>query len=153
MDKKIRVMVFGTFDLLHIGHVTLLEKARELGGKDAELIVVIARDSSVLKEKGRPPIFNEKQRLALIQALKAVDVALLGNKDPDHFKIILDVKPDVIVLGYDQKVDLDALEKTLTQRGLKDFKVLRLEKYGEPGYNSSSSIKEKIKEKILENGF
>ena len=148
--KKTRVMVFGTFDLLHFGHVTLLEKAKQLsGGKSAELVVVIARDSTVYKERGRLPVFNENQRLTLIQALRVVDRALLGKEDPDRLKIIIEEDPDVLVLGYDQKIAEKELEKALKNRGLKDFKIYRLEKYGDPGYNSSSSIKAKI----LSNGF
>lgn len=122
----------------------LLEKAKELGGKNSELIVVIARDTSVIKQRGHPPVYNENQRLALIRALKAVDIALLGNEDPDRLKIVMDEKPGAIVLGYDQDIDIEELRNTLEKRGLKNFQVHRLDKYGDPGYNSSSLIREKI---------
>ncbi|MHA1785532.1 MAG: adenylyltransferase/cytidyltransferase family protein [Candidatus Helarchaeota archaeon] len=145
---KSRVMVFGTFDLLHYGHVRLLNNSKKLGGKNSELIVVIARDSSVLKIKKTPPIYNEEQRMILISELKAVDKAILGHEGPDKLKIIEEYHPNIIVLGYDQKIDVDELKEELTKRGMPDIKILRLEKFGDPDYNSSS----KIRKKIIQNG-
>ena len=63
--KKKVVLASGVFDLLHLGHVKFLEEAKKAGGKDAELIVIIARDSTVEKNKGRKPIMPENQRRAL----------------------------------------------------------------------------------------
>ncbi|MHA1798534.1 MAG: adenylyltransferase/cytidyltransferase family protein [Candidatus Helarchaeota archaeon] len=145
---KNRVMVFGTFDLLHYGHVRLLNNSKKLGGKNSELIVVIARDSSVLKIKKTPPIYNEEQRMILISELKAVDKAILGHEGPDKLKIIEEYHPNIIVLGYDQKIDVDKLKEELAKRGMPDIKILRLEKFGDPDYNSSS----KIRKKIIQNG-
>jgi FAD synthetase len=145
-----RVIAFGTFDLLHFGHVTMLEKAKALGGENAELIVVISRDSSSLKVKGHPPIFPEDQRLNLIKALKVVDDAVLGYEGDiwkERLQIIEDLKPDIIVLGYDQPVDVSALKDELRKRGLKVRKIVRLEKYGDSSFNSSSKILQKIIEK------
>ncbi|MFX1453016.1 MAG: adenylyltransferase/cytidyltransferase family protein [Promethearchaeota archaeon] len=147
-SKKTKVMAFGTFDILHYGHVKLLEQARSLGGNDVELIVVIARDSTVIKEKGHHPIFPEDERLALIKSLKVVDAVHLGSEGPDHLKIIEKCKPDIIALGYDQKIDSEYLKKELQKRGLKDIKIFRLKKYGTPGINSSSKILEKLEERI-----
>lgn len=146
-----RVLAFGTFDLLHYGHVKMLEKAKELGGADATLIVVISRDSSSEKVKGHPPIFPDEQRLNLIKALKVVDDAVLGYQGDnwkDRLKIIGDLKPDIIVLGYDQPVDTRALQDELFKRGVKVDQIVRLEKYGEASFNSSSKIVQKIKERF-----
>ena len=145
---KIRVMVFGTFDLIHYGHVRLLNNSKKLGGRDSELIVVVARDSSVKKIKKNAPIYNEEQRMILISEFKAVDKAILGHEGPDKFKIIEEYRPNIIVLGYDQKISIEDLQKELASRGLPDVQVLRLEKFGDPDYNSSS----KIREKIIKNG-
>ncbi|NVM28657.1 MAG: FAD synthase [Candidatus Helarchaeota archaeon] len=145
-----RVVAFGTFDLLHYGHVKMLEKAKELGGGDAELIVVISRDESALKVKGDPPIFPSEQRLKLIKALKVVDDAVLGYKGDtwkDRIQIIVDLKPNVIALGYDQPVSIDALQDELNKRGMKS-KIVRLKKYGEASFNSSSKIVQKIFERF-----
>lgn len=108
------------------------------------MIVVIARDSTVVKEKGHSPIFPEGERLALIKALKVVDVVDLGSESPDRLKIIEKYKPDIIVLGYDQKIDKESFEADLKKRGLLNIKIYRLEKYGTPGLNSSSKILEKL---------
>ena len=69
-EKKV-VLASGVFDLLHLGHVRFLEDAKRAGGKNAKLIVIIARDSTVEKTKGRKPIMSEDQRCALVESLKS----------------------------------------------------------------------------------
>ena len=145
-----RVLAFGTFDLLHYGHVKMLEQAKALGGDDGKLVVVISRDSSAFKVKGHPPIFPHEQRLMLIKSLKVVDEAILGYKGDtwkDRLQIILDLKPDIIALGYDQPVEISALQDELEKRGL-DLKIVRLKKYGDASFNSSSKIVKKIIEQF-----
>src|SRR5512136_323340 len=100
-DRKI-VLASGVFDLLHLGHVKFLEEAKKTGGKNAELLVIIARDSTVEKTKGRKPIMSENQRRALVESLKVVDKAVLGFEDFDIQDVIAKIKPDVIALGHDQ---------------------------------------------------
>lgn len=129
------VIAFGTFDILHAGHLHYLEKAKSLGDK---LIVVVARDENVLKEKGARPYLCEKDRLSLIKALKVVDKAVLGLSG-DKFKVIAKYKPDIIALGYDQKVDYVALKKFLRDKKLK-AKVVRISAY-RPQRCKSSIIK------------
>jgi len=131
-----RVLAAGVFDLLHYGHLKYLEEAKNLGGEDAELIVVVARDSTVLKRKGRLPIMNEGHRRALVEALKPVDKVILGGVDLNTAKIIQKVKPDIIALGYDQS---DIAELIARQGGA--GKVVRLKKYGDV---SSSMIRKLI---------
>lgn len=146
-----RVLAFGTFDLLHFGHVTMLEKAKALGGENGELIVVVSRDSSSLKVKGHPPIFPEDQRLNLIKSLKVVNDAVLGYEGDtwkERLKIIEELDPDIIVLGYDQPVDVNALLDELRKRGLKVKKIVRLEKYGDSSFDSSSKIVRKIMDRF-----
>ncbi len=63
--KKKVVLASGVFDLLHLGHVRFLEEAKKAGGENAELVVIIARDSTVEKTKGKKPIMSEDQRRAL----------------------------------------------------------------------------------------
>ena len=69
------VMAFGTFDVLHPGHIAYLEQAKRMGDR---LVVVVARDSSVAIIKGRRPIFGEKERLEIVSSLRVVDKAVLG---------------------------------------------------------------------------
>ena len=97
------VMAFGTFDVLHPGHISYLEQAKKMGNS---LIVVVARDSSVAMIKGRLPVFGEKDRLRMVSSLKVVDRAVLGAKvktENGRFGIIRRFRPSIIALGDDQQ--------------------------------------------------
>ena len=135
-----KIATFGVFDILHPGHVKFLKKCKSLS-KDTELTVVIARDPTVIQEKGERPVMPEEYRIHIVQSLKPVDKAILGNEGPDKLKIVEEIKPDIIVLGYDQAWDEKELKKSLEKRGLK-IQILRLKKYDD---TSSTSIKNKIK--------
>lgn len=91
------VMATGTFDIIHPGHGFFLEEARKLGGRDARLVVVLARDSTVRARK-RTPIVGENQRLEVVRMLKPVDEAYLGS-ETDMFEIVHRIKPDIIAIG------------------------------------------------------
>lgn len=137
------VLASGVFDLLHLGHVRFLEEAKRAGGRNAELVVIIARDSTVEKRKGERPIMPENQRCALVESLRVVDCAILGFKDFDMGKVIEKLKPDVIAVGYDQEGVEGSLRKYIEERGLK-IRIARIGKFGEDELNSSSKIKRKI---------
>nr|MDO8098057.1 adenylyltransferase/cytidyltransferase family protein [Candidatus Njordarchaeota archaeon] len=148
MGKRTRVLAFGTFDIVHAGHAKYLKESRKLGGKDAELIVVVARDSTVRSVKGRDPIFPEEQRRYLIESLKPVDKAILGYEGGDRLKIVEELRPDIIALGYDEKPSEDYLNRELKKRGLSGAKVMRLSKYGDEILNSTSKVVKRIHEVI-----
>jgi FAD synthetase len=148
MSKKTRVLAFGTFDIVHSGHAKYLEESRKLGGKNAELIVVVARDSTVHSVRGRDPIFPEEQRRYLIESLKPVDKAILGYEGGDRLRIVEELKPDIIALGYDEKPSEDYLNRELKKRGLSGTKVIRLSKYGDEILNSTSKVVKRIHEVI-----
>ena len=119
----VKVMATGTFDLLHIGHIYFLKEAKKLGD---ELIVVVARDLTVRKLK-HEPVTPEDMRLGLIRELKMVDQAELGHED-DMYKVVEEIRPDIIALGYDQVHDEKILNQELKKRKLK-ARVVRLSKY------------------------
>ena len=127
-----KVLVFGTFDILHEGHMNFLREARKHGNY---LTVVISRDSTVLEVKGRYPEKRERERLGNIRKLRLADRVLLGNHG-DKYRIIEDIKPDIICLGYDQEAFTENLEEELRKRGL-HVKVVRLKPYMEDVYKSS----------------
>lgn len=102
-----RVLIFGTFDGLHSGHLFMLRTARTFGD---ELVVGVARDLHVRKLKRKEPKQNEKQRLEAIARLAYVNRAMLCDGTLGHFGILEEVQPDVIVLGHDQQ-DLEAALK------------------------------------------
>jgi FAD synthetase len=145
--KKKVVLASGVFDLLHLGHVKFLEEAKKAGGKDAELLIIIARDSTVEKNKGRKPIISENQRRALVESLKVVDEAVLGFENFDMGNVIKRVKPDVIALGYDQ-TDMEKDVKKYVKRHRLNIKVVRIGKFEEDELDSSSKIRQKIIEKL-----
>jgi FAD synthetase len=107
-----RVLATGTFDILHPGHLLYLERSKELGD---ELMVIVARDINVLHKP--KPIVPEDQRLKMVQALKVVDLAILGD-ERDIFQPILRLKPDIITLGFDQHFNPAVLEAELARRNL-----------------------------------
>ena len=137
-----KVMATGTFDILHPGHVLFLEKAKELGGEDAVLAVVIARDSTVEKRK-RIPIIPQEQRLEMIKSLKPVDEAYLGHVG-DMFKIVEEIKPDIIAIGSDQDHDVLKLQAALDKRGI-NAKAMRVNDYMFGELDSTCKIIKRIK--------
>ncbi|HLD33557.1 MAG TPA: adenylyltransferase/cytidyltransferase family protein [Candidatus Nanoarchaeia archaeon] len=126
------VLCTGTFDMLHAGHLYYFEQAKKLG---TNLIVVVSRDKTVIQERKQTPIMHENDRLKLIQSLKLVDTAVLGS-ETDKLKTIEELKPDVICLGYDQKIDERQLESDLKQRNL-TAKIVRLPPFRQETYKSS----------------
>ncbi|MDQ1371187.1 MAG: synthetase [Candidatus Thermoplasmatota archaeon] len=117
----VRVMASGVFDIIHLGHLHYLEASKKLGD---ELVVIVARDSTVRRRK-HEPITPESMRLELVGALKPVDRAMLGNESGDMFKVVEELKPDVITVGYDQPFEPVELEKELLSRGL-NVRVVRM---------------------------
>ena len=107
-----RVMASGVFDLIHPGHISYLEQARSYGD---ELVVVIACDNTV-RAKKHEPITPETMRARVVGALKPVDRVIIGG-DGDIFDTVRYVKPDVIVLGYDQGFDAAVLRRPLGESG------------------------------------
>jgi cytidyltransferase-like protein len=135
-----RVMCFGTFDLLHLGHLDYFKQAKQHG---EILTVVIARDKTKqLQEK--QTAFTEQERQELIQSLEIVDEAVLGNNE-NHLKIIQEKKPDIICLGYDHQVKESDLAEKLLKLQLYP-KIIRAKPYKQENHKSS-----KIKKLILDN--
>ena len=127
-----KVMCMGSFDILHPGHLDYFRQAKEQGDY---LVVVVARDSSIAQEKGKSPLNGEKERLQKVSEQPIVDKAVLGNEG-DRLKIVEQEKPDVICLGYDQKVDEEGLKQVLAKRGLTP-KIVRAKAYFPEKYKSS----------------
>ena len=129
-------MVFGTFDVLHPGHIHFLREAKRQGDY---LIVSIAREKFVKKIKGRKPLHSERDRKKLLEALKLVDKVVLGSKE-DYLKHILRERPDVIVSGYDQRAFTGGLKEKLARAGLK-VKIVRAGPYKSHYYKSSRLLR------------
>jgi len=139
------VLASGVFDLLHYGHIRFLEEAKKQGGPDSRLMVIIARDETVKKLKGKAPIIPEDQRRALVEALEMVDEALLGYEEMDLGAVIEKIRPDIIAVGHDQDDIERQTRKIVREKGLK-LRVVRIGRFGKKDLNSSSKIKGKIVE-------
>ncbi|MFX1392975.1 MAG: adenylyltransferase/cytidyltransferase family protein [Promethearchaeota archaeon] len=136
-----KVLVAGTFDILHPGHIFLINEAAKLG----EVYVIVATDKNREKFSGKLPIIPEEQRLEVIKSLKNVKEAKIGRKDNKTLLTIAEINPDIILLGPDQKFDIDLLKKALKEKGFEHIQVKRLNKYYDKyELNSSSLIKRKI---------
>lgn len=140
--KQTRIMVFGTFDGLHEGHLNFFNQARKLS-HNSFLIVSVARDKNVFRIKKRFPNLSERQRVNLIKKSKLADrIVLSGIKN--HIPHILKEHPNIIALGYDQSAYVDNLKKNLKKNGL-SVKITRLKAYKEKIYkNSLINTKKKL---------
>ncbi len=137
--KKKKVLVFGTFDLLHPGHLQLFKDAKKYGD---HLTVVVSRNSTVKKVKGSLPKYDEADRLEHVEAIDIVDEAMLGSIG-DKYEMIQEIHPDIICLGYDQHNFTDKLAQKLKEMHINP-KIVRLQPYKEHKYKSSK-LKEEDK--------
>lgn len=126
-------MVFGTFDVFHEGHKNFFKQAKKYGDF---LIVVIARDRTVRKVKGRRPRNDENKRLKLVLTSGLAGKAVLGSLR-DKYAAIRKYGPEVICLGYDQAESVERLGARLAAAGFKKIRIYRLKPYKPEIYKSS----------------
>jgi len=124
MAKEITVLAFGVFDLFHEGHKWFLREAAKLG----RLVIVVARDVNVEENKGSRSEWDEVKRLAAVEEFSAVAEARLGYEDfGKRLDVLDDIKPDVVVFGYDQEPKLPE----------GSWKIVQLEAYKPEKFKSS----------------
>ncbi|MDD5133363.1 MAG: adenylyltransferase/cytidyltransferase family protein [Candidatus Nanoarchaeia archaeon] len=110
-----KVLVWGTFDGLHKGHLEFLKNAKSLGDK---LYIIIIPDKAVKENKGKYPIKNAEERKKELLKLKFVTEVYSGLYE-ENLKYILKLKPEVVIFGYDQKTKWEEnLKKTLSSKGI-----------------------------------
>jgi FAD synthetase len=122
-----KVIVFGTFDGLHPGHLSYFKQAQKYGDY---LIAVVALDKNVLKFKGHRPKFSQTERLRGLKNCPLADEARLGGQR--RFDVIAKLKPDIICLGYDQEADIKLLRAKFPK-----ITIVRLKPYKQNIYKSS----------------
>lgn len=127
-----KVLVFGTFDTFHYGHFSLFEQAKSYGDY---LIVVVAKDKTVKKIKKHFPFKSENERLENLQKCELINEIRLGYED-NPYRIIKEIDPNIICLGYDQKTFTEELPKKLEKIGLSP-EIYRLKSYKPKNYHSS----------------
>ena len=128
-----RVMVFGTFDGLHKGHLNFFKQAKSFM-KNSFLIVSIARDENVFRIKGEKPRLRDEERRRLVEKCSLVDKVVLAGKKK-YLSHILKEAPHIIALGYDQKAYVKNLRKDLKNKGIL-IKIIRLKPYKEKIYKN-----------------
>jgi len=124
-----KVIVFGTFDIIHPGHIHMLKDAKEYGDY---LVAVVARDSIVCEVKGKPPKYGENIRMKNLEDLNIADKVRLGCLD-DRYKAIAEENPDIVALGYDQRAFVDNLADAVDEH----VQIVRLKPYMPDTYKSS----------------
>ena len=130
-----RIMVFGTFDMIHAGHEDFFKQARELAS-DAFLIVSVAGDAAAARHRSVMPRNSDAARLDALQKHPLVDKAVLGDIDGYIAHIALE-NPDIIALGYDQGGEyVETLERDLKEAGL-TARVVRLKPFQPEIYKTS----------------
>ena len=129
-----KVFVGGTFDLIHPGHIEFLKEAAKYG----RVYVSVSRNKNAERIKKRPIVNDEAERLEVIKSIRYVYDAFLGDEE-DFLKSVMRVRPDIIFLGPDQKVDEKALKEELKRRGLENVEIIRMEKRLNNWSHSSSS--------------
>ncbi|UDY24671.1 adenylyltransferase/cytidyltransferase family protein [Nocardioides sp. Kera G14] len=92
------VITFGTFDVFHVGHLRILERAASYGDR---LVVGVSADALNLKKKGRAPIYSEAERLSIVNALKGVDEVFVEESLELKRHYIEQFAADVLVMGDD----------------------------------------------------
>lgn len=133
-------MASGVFDLIHPGHIDYLKQAKSYGD---HLTVVIASDKTVRKNK-HEPVTPEAMRALIVESLKPVDEAIVGGEG-DMLDTVAKVKPDIIVLGYDQNFDESELKAKLKERGFDGIDVVRANECADD-LNATRRIMAKIRE-------
>lgn len=121
-----RVVCAGTFDHFHPGHLDFLKQAKALGD---ELAVIVARDETVFRVKGFRPTHSEEVRKANVEDTKIADFVIFGNYNPDILQILEEIKPDIVALGYDQRVRESDILKRFPKLEIKRMQPYHAEKY------------------------
>jgi glycerol-3-phosphate cytidylyltransferase len=93
-----RIITFGTYDLLHVGHIRILERSAKLGDK---LIVGVSSDELNISKKGRAPVYSTSDRVEIIKSIRCVDEVFVEHSLEEKGQYILDAKADILVMGDD----------------------------------------------------
>lgn len=106
--KQRRVITFGTFDVFHVGHLRILERAKALGNY---LVVGVSTDELNISKKGRAPVFDQEQRIEIIKALKCVDEVFFEESLSLKGSYIEEKHADILVMGDDWKGKFDEFKE------------------------------------------
>jgi len=140
--EKIRVLVGGVFDILHVGHIHFLRQAKALGD---ELVVIVAHDETVRMQKRREPINSAEDRAEVLRALRMVDEVYIGTPGTIDYELVKRIDPDIIAIGPDQVFTCERLKEELRKHGI-NAEVIRIPYL----YKKDRAKTSKIIQKIIE---
>jgi choline-phosphate cytidylyltransferase len=106
-DRPRTVITFGTFDVFHVGHLRVIERAASLGDR---LVVGVSADALNLRKKGREPVFTQSERLEIVAALRVVDEVFVEESLELKRSYIEQYAADVLVMGDDWSGKFDEFE-------------------------------------------
>lgn len=129
-----RVLVFGSFDPLHAGHVNFLQQAKALGD---QVTVIVAHDSALRANKRREPFQLAEARLAAVRQVPGVDQALIGDKQANKYDLLAELDFEVMALGYDQEPADAVVREELDKHGKQQVAIVRLKPYKPEKYKST----------------
>jgi choline-phosphate cytidylyltransferase len=92
------VITFGTFDVFHVGHLRVIQRAAAPGDR---LVVGVSADALNIRKKGRAPVFSQDERMEIVAALKPVDEVFVEESLEQKREYILEHRADVLVMGDD----------------------------------------------------
>jgi len=125
------VLVCGTFDIVHLGHLYVFREARSYGDR---LVALVARDVNVEHIKGHKPLHSENERVEFLQNISLIDEVVLGDTE-DPYSAVCQIRPQVIALGYDQKLFVDHLAATISDCGF-EAQIVRLRPHNPDRYKT-----------------
>ncbi|WP_457751820.1 adenylyltransferase/cytidyltransferase family protein [Thermococcus sp.] len=140
--EKIRVLVGGVFDILHVGHIHFLKQAKALGD---ELVVIVAHDETVRMQKRREPINSAEDRAEVLRALRMVDEVYIGTPGTIDYELVKRIDPDIVAIGPDQVFTCERLKEELRRHGIR-AEVIRIPYL----YKKDRAKTSKIIQKIIE---
>ncbi|MCD6372494.1 MAG: FAD synthase [Thermococcus sp.] len=144
--KRIRVLVGGVFDILHVGHIHFLNQAKSLGD---ELVVIVAHDETVRKTKRREPVNTAEDRAELVRALRMVDEVYIGTPGAIDYELVKKINPDIVALGPDQVFSCERLKEELRRHGIR-AEVIRIPYLYKDDRAKTSKIIQRIVETYCE---
>ena len=103
------IITFGTFDVLHVGHIRVLNRAAELGDR---LVVGVSSDALNFSKKGRNPVFTQEERLEIVSNIKVVDTVFVEESLELKREYVVEHNADVLVMGDDWAGKFDWLSDT-----------------------------------------
>lgn len=127
------IIAFGTFDIIHPGHLAYLAYA---ASKAERLVVVVTPDAAVVRRKGSPPIFSQSDRLRMVGSLKGVWKAVLGDKD-DSWARVKRLRPSAACFGYDQDNAMEVFTRDVVNRARRSIRLFRAPSYHPALYHST----------------